>query len=113
MDQNSEQEQLSPPEEKLPRGQHFRSFLDLYGTDDPSLTRTDRIKQYLKKQFATLSFLCCLNAILEKFPILRCLKEYNIRKYLFGDIISGITVAIMHIPQGKKLLIYVNVILIS
>jgi hypothetical protein len=69
--------------------------------EESYISTADHIKHYLKKQCASLSFLCCLNSFLDKIPLLRCLKEYNLRKNLFGDIIAGITVAIMHIPQGK------------
>ena len=40
------------------------------------------------------------STLLERIPILSWLPKYNIRKNLPGDIISGFTVAIMHIPQG-------------
>ncbi|CAF4405357.1 unnamed protein product [Rotaria magnacalcarata] len=33
-------------------------------------------------------------------PIIRCIKNYKIRQYLVPDISSGVTVAIMPIPQG-------------
>lgn len=33
-------------------------------------------------------------------PVLKWLPEYQVRKNLMGDLISGCTVAIMHIPQG-------------
>lgn len=36
------------------------------------------------------------------FPIFKWLPQYSIKNDLFGDIISGCTVAIMHIPQGKS-----------
>lgn len=41
------------------------------------------------------------NIILSIFPFLSILSQYNIKNDLVGDIISGCTVAIMHIPQGK------------
>lgn len=31
------------------------------------------------------------------------MKDYNIRTDLTGDIVSGLTVGIMHIPQGEAL----------
>ena len=34
------------------------------------------------------------------FPFLTIMKDYNIRTDLSGDIIAGLTVGIMHIPQG-------------
>ena len=38
--------------------------------------------------------------VLDRVPILRWLYQYVIT-LLFGDVISGITVGIMHIPQGN------------
>ncbi|CAF3556212.1 unnamed protein product [Rotaria sordida] len=97
---NEEDGELTAAEPSTPRSRRLQSFVDEYGTYRPHLSRIDHIKRYLKKQFATFTFLCCLNSVLDKIPLLRCLKEYNIRKNLFGDIIAGIIVAIMHIPQG-------------
>lgn len=42
----------------------------------------------------------CKNIVESAIPVLKWLPEYKIEKNLMGDIISGITVAIMHIPQG-------------
>lgn len=39
--------------------------------------------------------------ILSIFPVFQWLSQYNIKNDLVGDIISGCTIAIMHIPQGK------------
>lgn len=41
------------------------------------------------------------NILLSIFPVLSWLSQYNVKNDLIGDIISGCTVAIMHIPQGK------------
>ena len=89
------------PEESR-RNLRLQSFVDRYGNEELEISSTDRTKQYVRKKCSSLNFECCINAFLNKIPIIRCLKEYNIRKNLFEDIISGITVAIMHIPQGKK-----------
>lgn len=43
------------------------------------------------------------NILLSIFPVLSWLSQYNIKNDLIGDVISGCTVAIMHIPQGKSL----------
>ncbi|XP_069142330.1 prestin-like isoform X1 [Argopecten irradians] len=43
---------------------------------------------------------CCLKFLYGIFPFLDVLKEYNIKQDLSGDIVSGLTVGIMHIPQG-------------
>ncbi|KAK3870112.1 hypothetical protein Pcinc_024615 [Petrolisthes cinctipes] len=36
----------------------------------------------------------------QRVPILEWLPKYNIREALLGDVIGGVTVGIMHIPQG-------------
>lgn len=100
LDNDREDKQLSSSIDNHSQHVRLRSFVDRYGVEESDQTARNQIKHFFKKQISTLSFLCCLNAFLEKIPLLRCLKEYSLRKYLFGDIISGITVAIMHIPQG-------------
>ena len=102
LDQDQAEQQLSEPEEHIVRNRRYQSFIAHYGVDNPHLTKLACIQLYLRKQCASLSFLCLLNGFLDKIPLIRCLKEYNIRKNLFGDIIAGLTVAIMHIPQGKE-----------
>ncbi|CAF3537398.1 unnamed protein product [Rotaria sordida] len=79
---------------------HLQSFIDQYGIIKSRTPTINRIKNHLNKFYNTFSCISIINALLDRIPIIRCLKEYKIRKYLFGDIIAGITVAIMHIPQG-------------
>lgn len=43
-----------------------------------------------------------INILLNIFPIFSWLRRYNVHSDLLPDIISGCTVAIMHIPQGKN-----------
>lgn len=38
---------------------------------------------------------------LKTFPIVVWLSQYKLKEDLFGDVIAGITVAVMHIPQSK------------
>ncbi|UJR30412.1 hypothetical protein I4U23_017947 [Adineta vaga] len=82
------------------RNLRLQSFVDRYGIEEEHLTTFERTKRYARKQCSLFTLECCTNAFLNKVPLIRCLKNYNIRKNLFGDIIAGITVAIMHIPQG-------------
>lgn len=39
--------------------------------------------------------------ILNLIPVLKWLPKYSLKHDLPGDISAGITVAVMHIPQGK------------
>ncbi|KAG5684088.1 hypothetical protein PVAND_013337 [Polypedilum vanderplanki] len=57
--------------------------------DTPSESIRDNLKKLKPK-----------NLIYELCPVLKWLPEYPIKANLFGDLISGFTVAIMHIPQG-------------
>ena len=38
--------------------------------------------------------------IVDHVPIFKWLPKYSVKKDLLADIIAGITVAVMHIPQG-------------
>lgn len=57
------------------------------------------VQKTLRDSF-TCSGKCLKNAIISKVPILSWLPEYSPRQSLMGDLIAGVTVAIMHIPQG-------------
>ena len=39
--------------------------------------------------------------LLKTFPIISWLKEYEWRKDIIGDTVSGLTTAVMRIPQGR------------
>ena len=80
----------------------FQSLINQYGIVPPRLTLFQRTKIYLRNYYHGLSCLSILNAFLDSMPIIRCIKGYKIRQYLVGDVIAGITVAIVHIPQGKR-----------
>lgn len=51
----------------------------------------------MQKSVKKISLVSILNLIV---PVTLWLPKYNYRKSLFGDVASGITVAVMHIPQG-------------
>ncbi|CAF3504424.1 unnamed protein product [Rotaria socialis] len=89
--------------EHLPyRRPRFRmqSFIDEYGVVPPRKSPVRRLRDYAKNYWHNLNSVGVANSFLESIPLIRCLREYKIRKYLLGDILAGITVAIMHIPQG-------------
>ncbi|XP_055316397.1 solute carrier family 26 member 6-like isoform X2 [Sitodiplosis mosellana] len=49
------------------------------------------------------------NIFLSIFPIFTWLSQYNIKNDLVGDVVSGCTVAIMHIPQGMGYAMLANI----
>lgn len=52
----------------------------------------------VKKSFNDFNL---LRFILNLIPVLKWLPKYSIKSDLPGDISAGVTVAVMHIPQGK------------
>jgi MFS superfamily sulfate permease-like transporter len=46
------------------------------------------------------SGLCLGSYILDRLPIIQWLREYNLKENTLPDLISGITIGIVHIPQG-------------
>ena len=44
---------------------------------------------------------CTKEFFLARFPILTWLLSYNLKENIANDIISGITIGIVHIPQSK------------
>ena len=66
-------------------------------TPIPSLCK--RVKT-LAKSHCRFDFHCLGRFFLARFPIAGWVYTYRLRKYLFGDILAGTTVAMLHLPQG-------------
>ncbi|XP_045166234.2 prestin-like isoform X2 [Mercenaria mercenaria] len=60
------------------------------------------VKQVIRKKLSKCkcSGVCLKRFIYSLFPFINIMKNYNIREDITGDIVSGLTVGIMHIPQG-------------
>ncbi|XP_078489099.1 SLC26A2 anion exchanger isoform X1 [Ciona intestinalis] len=43
---------------------------------------------------------CFVDVLVGLFPIFTWMRHYNVRKWLPGDLVSGITVGVVHIPQS-------------
>ena len=70
------------------------------------LNRNVIIKHALRKMSDTFSACqcsssCCGNFISRIFPFLKILKGYSLLYDFPNDLVAGLTVGIMHIPQGK------------
>lgn len=57
--------------------------------------KKSRVRNFFMK-FSPLNFL-------QTFTILSFITEYNFKKYLITDMLSGLTVGVMHIPSCKSL----------
>nr|XP_023014676.1 solute carrier family 26 member 6-like [Leptinotarsa decemlineata] len=57
------------------------------------------LKSTCRKACGSIHFWSCLK---QTIPIISWLPEYNWKKSFSGDIVSGLTVAIMHIPQSAS-----------
>ncbi|XP_055372387.1 prestin-like [Condylostylus longicornis] len=64
------------------------------------------VSEELKKKVKKFS---CIKILSSIFPIITWLSQYSIKDDLMSDIISGFTVAIMHIPQGMGYALLANV----
>jgi len=65
--------------------------------------KSENISQQLRKvvhKHCLPSSSCVKKSLLSFLPFIGIMKQYSIRGDLFNDIISGLTVGIMHIPQG-------------
>ena len=57
----------------------------------------ETISSYCKKKFAD----CHCSSCLKLFPFLGIMRKYSLKNDFFSDLVAGLTVGIMHIPQGK------------
>lgn len=64
----------------------------------PSPTFRDVVRKNLSKCMCSRE--CVKQFIYKMFPFISIMKDYNIRQDITGDIVSGLTIGIMHIPQG-------------
>lgn len=63
--------------------------------------------QALRRQCAC-SGACAKRLILKVFPFVAVLKGYSVKDDLISDLIAGLTVGIMHIPQGKEVFLVIE-----
>lgn len=56
---------------------------------------------YIKKYY-TPSPAFFKRQLFKRIPFLDWIRHYNIKEWLLPDIVSGITIGIFHIPQGKQ-----------
>lgn len=54
-----------------------------------------------------------LSGVCRMLPILKWLPEYNVKENLLDDIVGGLTVGVMHIPQGRIIFLFIIVFFVS
>ncbi|CAD5123546.1 unnamed protein product [Dimorphilus gyrociliatus] len=72
-----------------------------YSGDRYSKTVKERFGEV--KQKCTVSTSCMKSVLFKIFPFIGIMGNYKVKEDLLGDLVSGFTVGIMHIPQGKEL----------
>ncbi|XP_042569216.1 solute carrier family 26 member 10-like [Cyprinus carpio] len=82
-------------------------FRQTYGTEDQSGGR-ERLRDRLAQR-CSCSQVDCLHLLKKRLPVCSWLPKYKIKKWLLGDIIAGLTVGIVHIPQGMAFALLTSV----
>ncbi|XP_076874642.1 solute carrier family 26 member 10 isoform X2 [Brachyhypopomus gauderio] len=82
-------------------------FRQTFGTEDRPNVR-EEVKERLAKR-CRCSQVACLDLVKERVPILKWLPKYKLRKWILGDIVAGLTVGIVHIPQGMAFALLTSV----
>lgn len=65
--------------------------------DSPVSGTWNYIKKYYKPTPAFFK-----RQLFKRIPFFDWIRNYNIKQWLLADIISGITIGVVHIPQGKN-----------
>uniref|UniRef100_A0A4W4GU12 SLC26A/SulP transporter domain-containing protein n=1 Tax=Electrophorus electricus TaxID=8005 RepID=A0A4W4GU12_ELEEL len=82
-------------------------FRQAFGADDrPSAG--EALRDQLAKR-CRCSQVACLHLLNERVPVLKWLPKYKLRKWILGDIVAGLTVGIVHIPQGMAFALLTSV----
>ncbi|KAM4611023.1 solute carrier family 26 member 10 [Polymixia lowei] len=82
-------------------------FKQAYGTEDK---RSGGVR--LRKRLVEgcrCSRRACLHLLKERVPIFNWLPRYRLKKWILGDTVAGLTVGILHIPQGMAFALLTSV----
>lgn len=75
-------------------------FRQAYGTEEQR--GRERLRHRLAQR-CSCSQVDCAHLLKKRVPVCNWLPKYKLRKWILGDIVAGLTVGIVHIPQGKLL----------
>ncbi|XP_030625582.1 solute carrier family 26 member 10 [Chanos chanos] len=82
-------------------------FRQAYGSEGTASAR-GRIRDRISKR-CRCSQVACFHLLKERVPIFDWLPKYKLRKWILGDIVAGLTVGILHIPQGMAFALLTSV----
>ncbi|XP_029012653.1 solute carrier family 26 member 10 [Betta splendens] len=82
-------------------------FRQAYGTERGA-GRGSRLRDRLAGR-CTCSRRGCLHLLRERVPVVNWLLRYKLRKWILGDTVAGLTVGILHIPQGMAFALLTSV----
>ncbi|XP_056095093.1 solute carrier family 26 member 10 [Rhinichthys klamathensis goyatoka] len=82
-------------------------FRQTYGTEAQSSGR-ERLRDRLAQR-CSCSQVECVHLLKKRLPVCSWLPKYKLKKWLLGDIIAGLTVGIVHIPQGMAFALLTSV----
>ncbi|XP_027026082.1 solute carrier family 26 member 10 [Tachysurus fulvidraco] len=80
-------------------------FRQTYGTETKP---RERLRERLCAR-SRCSPLHCLHLLQQRIPIFTWLPKYRLRKWILGDTVAGLTVGILHIPQGMAFALLTSV----
>ncbi|XP_017341899.1 solute carrier family 26 member 10 isoform X1 [Ictalurus punctatus] len=80
-------------------------FKQTYGTEAKP---RERLRERLCAR-CRCSQLHCLHLLKQRMPIFNWLPKYRLRKWILGDTVAGLTVGILHIPQGMAFALLTSV----
>lgn len=76
-------------------------FKQAYGSGDDASDGSLRLREKLAGR-CRCSRRACLRLLRGRLPIVSWLPRYRLKKWILGDTVAGLTVGIMHIPQGES-----------
>ncbi|XP_072306055.1 solute carrier family 26 member 10 isoform X2 [Eucyclogobius newberryi] len=82
-------------------------FKQAYGEEDDT-TADARLRERLTGT-CRCSRRACLHLLRDRVPILSWLPRYRLKKWILGDTVAGLTVGILHIPQGMAFALLTSV----
>ncbi|KAM6925166.1 solute carrier family 26 member 10 [Xenentodon cancila] len=82
-------------------------FKQAYGSDD-NTSGGLRLREKLAGK-CRCSRRSCLHLLRERVPIFNWLPRYRLKKWILGDTVAGLTVGILHIPQGMAFALLTSV----